>query len=694
MKMLEENSQIYTCRNLLEKSSGWLRQIVFSNESSFAFLISLLALTIAYRIHLSIGLFTNPVRPFDFNPAFHPIWFMLAYLPYDLALALACFLLSWLLSRVQFLTKQSKAFLILKISGFILLHIVLIALLLIHGAHTRLLFDAQTGLDYSILMEVFLNVSPIELIRFIGPTDYVFLLIPIGLFWLVMVSRWSLKIWMARVSIILIIFLSFSSVFAVNFRSHLVPAEIRFNPALFLLSDVAENMLFKQSSGARNVKMINGDESGIQLAGAIYNNQFKPVKFLPAKNNHPWNIVLFIMESVGTRYMFDTSYDNKMPMPFLHSIAKESWHLKKHYTTSNISTKAIFSLLSGLYDFFKRENFGTQPNTSVPSIHNFLGPSYDRFLVTPSPLSWYFPTAFVKNSGPMEIHSFENLNLRIKDERHSLGRYIGRDEIQTVDFFIRRLSEAREPFVGIYLSFAAHFPYFDYGVDYNIMEEDGRLISRYYNNLNLLDQMIKRIYDHLQDQGRLERTIFVIVGDHGQAFGQHHPDNYMHYRYSYNENLETPAIIYQPTLFKPKAIEFSTIHVDILPTLLDAMRIPYNPLLFDGESLFHNKLKRKYIFFYGHEEAISSLDTQKIKVQYSLKENRCWAFDLKLDPDEKNPLDCSSYKLQLEALQNFANYHDSGLVQYNACLREKKNFQGQRHPLLFTSKFSVAWPVQ
>jgi membrane-anchored protein YejM (alkaline phosphatase superfamily) len=230
--------------------------------------------------------------------------------------------------------------------------------------------------------------------------------------------------------------------------------------------------------------------------------------------------------------------------------------------------------------------------------------------------------------------------------------------------------------MGIYISFAAHFPYFDYGEDYRIMENDGRLISRYYNNLNLLDQMLKRVYDNLQKQGLLERTIFVIVGDHGQAFGQHHPDNYMHYRYSYNENLETSAFIYQPTLFKPRAVEFSTSHVDILPTVLDAMKIQYDPVSFDGESLFQNKLKRKYIFFYGLEECIASLDTNLIKVQYSLKENRGWAFDLKTDPDEKNPLDASSYSSQLEDLHRFVGVHDSNLVTYNAQLGDDRKSAG------------------
>jgi len=656
--------------------------IASSGKSALAFFICLLALTFLYRIQLTVGLLTNAIRPFDFIPTSHPIGFTLVCLPYDLALALGCFLIFWLLSRAQFLVKQSQILSIFKISGVIFLNISLMILFLIHGAHMRLLFDAQTGLDHSIIMEVFLNVSLIELLRFIDLRDFIFLLIPIGLFWGILLSPLALRVWVVRVSVVIIIILFVGSLFFANERKNNIPAEIRLNPAIFLLSDVVENGLFKHNPGHGNLKFVSGGKSGIQPIGSDVRNQMKPVKFLPPKNNHPWNIVFFIMESVGTRYMFDTSSGNPMPMPFLHRISKESWHLKRHYTSSNISTKAIFSLLSGLYDFFNQETFGIRSDASVPSIHNFLAESYDRFLVTPSPIKWYFPTEFVKNSGLTEMHYFENLNFRIKEELHSLGRYIGRDEVQTVDFFIQRMDKAREPFLGIYFSFTAHLPYFDYGPEYHIVKDDGRAISRYYNTLNLLDHMIKRIYDHLQKQGLLERTILVIVGDHGQAFGQHHPDNYMHHRYSYNENLETPAIIYQPALFRPKTFEIPTSHVDILPTLLDAMRIPCDPLLFDGESLFNHQLGRKYIFFYGHEGSISSLDTEQIKVQYSLKKNRCWAFDLKMDPGEKNPLDCSSYKLQLEALHQFVNDHDSSLIQYNVCLFEKRDFQGHRHPKL------------
>ena len=152
--------------------------------------------------------------------------------------------------------------------------------------------------------------------------------------------------------------------------------------------------------------------------------------------------------------------------------------------------------------------------------------------------------------------------------------------------------------------------------------------------------------------------------------------------YSYNENLEAPAILYQPALFKPRVFEFPTSHVTLLPTLLDAIRISYSPAVLDGESLFNNGPRQKPIFFYGYEESISSLDSDQIKVQYSLKRKRCWAFDLKMDPDEKNPLDCSSYSPRLEALRKFTRNHDSNLLKYSATRREEKELSGTETPVV------------
>jgi membrane-anchored protein YejM (alkaline phosphatase superfamily) len=657
------------------------KQMVSSSRSSYAFAVCLAAIILAYRIQLTIGLFTNSIRPFDFNPGSRPVGFMLTYLPYDLALILAGFSITWLFSQPSLFIKNSKALFILRIFGFISLHLAIFTMLVIHGAHLQLLFEAQTGLDTSIVMEAWKDITFMTILGFIKFKEILFILLPFGLFWLVLFLPLSVKRWMSGISIILVLLCSSFLVFAAKDESKNISREIRLNPALFFLSDVLNPASFREMADHRNIYKARKDELDLQLIRPVSIHPINPLKWLPPKSERPWNVIFFVMESVGSRYAFDTSH-GPMPMPFLHQMSKKGWYLKNHFTAANISHKAFFSLMSGLYDFFNRETFGLRRDAFIPSLYNFLAKTHESFLVTPTSTAWYFPAAFVKNSGLSEVHSFDNLKLSTKEEYHSLGHYIGRDEVETVDYFIKRINAAKEPFLGIYFSFAAHLPYFDYGPDYRIREDDGRAISRYYNNLNLLDQMIKRIYDNLKEKGLLKRTILVFVGDHGEAFGQHHPDNFMHSRYSYNENVETPAILYQPGLFKPRAVEIPTSHVDLLPTLLDAMRIPYDPSLFDGESLFQNRLQREYLFSYGYEGSISSISTRGIKVQYSLKNKNCQAFDLRVDPGEEHPLDCSPYQPQLEALHKFVDHHDSGLVQYNASLKEKKDFHGHRHPRL------------
>ena len=359
---------------------------------------------LAYRIQLTFGLFTGSVRPFDFNPETHPARFMLTYLPYDLALILACFWVAWLLSRMPCFFRNRATSSILKITGFIFLHLVILSLLIIHATHMRLFFDAQTGLDTAMIREVWLNIPIAELFKFIHFKEAALLLLPLGIFWLVLLLPLSLRLWMVRISILLLVLLSSIWAFAAHDRNNLIPSEIRLNPALFLLSDVTDRA-FARSPADQNLLSGKAEGNGIPLAGPMYSHSIKPSKWLPARDTRAWNVIFFIMESVGSRYAFDPGLGQSMPMPFLYRLSKEGWHLRNHYTTSNISNKAAFSLLSGLYDFFNRETFGVRADAHVPSLYHFLAGSHDSFLVTPSPITWYFPAAFVKNSGLPELHS-------------------------------------------------------------------------------------------------------------------------------------------------------------------------------------------------------------------------------------------------------------------------------------------------
>jgi hypothetical protein len=188
------------------------QRIASSGRSSLAFFVCALAMVLIYRIHLTWALFTRSIRPFDFDPSLHPIWFLVKYLPYDLVLVFSCFFLSWVFSHVSIPVKNRQIRIFITISGFILYHLFLISLFLIHGGHTRLLFEAQTGLSYFVILELFLNVPFIELIKFVDWKDGLFLLMPIGLFWGVLFLPFVFRVRILKGSIgLLILLFSFQS---------------------------------------------------------------------------------------------------------------------------------------------------------------------------------------------------------------------------------------------------------------------------------------------------------------------------------------------------------------------------------------------------------------------------------------------------------------------------------------------------
>lgn len=221
-------------KRFLAKCSSLLTGIADSNRLSFAFMICLLAITLVYRIQLTMDLFTNKVKPFDFNPTSPPIWFTVASLPYDLAFVSVCFLLSWLLSRMTSSSRQSRTSTVSRIPGLFLIHIVLMILILIHGIHGRLLFNVQTGFDTSVIKEAFSGISFVETSKLVELRDYLFLLFPFGLFWLVFLSPARFRIWIGRASVVWVILLLSLSLLVTRGKAKNVPDEIRLNPTLLI----------------------------------------------------------------------------------------------------------------------------------------------------------------------------------------------------------------------------------------------------------------------------------------------------------------------------------------------------------------------------------------------------------------------------------------------------------------------------
>ncbi len=132
--------------------------------------------------------------------------------------------------------------------------------------------------------------------------------------------------------------------------------------------------------------------------------------------------------------------------------------------------------------------------------------------------------------------------------------------------------------------------FFDPHSPYRLHPElDGRFAGserlKYEGEIAYVDLHIGKIIRLLESKKLLARTILVIVGDHGEAFGEH--GEFGHGIFCYEESLKVPLILYNPILFaKNKRIDSRINLADVLPSLLHYLAIPC-PQTVQGQS-FHD----------------------------------------------------------------------------------------------------------
>jgi len=686
-----------------------------STQILIHFFSALFLYSLCYRVLLYSRLYMDGKEVFSFKPVYTMgfmvkfVWNELVFVTLMTASALLFVrFFRWSWKGSQSGTPRKWVF----FTGLFAIHILFFVIANIYNTHYRLLFTMHTGLVYDVMVESFSAQGTGDLLQLLKWTDLVLVALPFGIFWSFLYFPKTWVTWRNRLigSLICLTFM-FHSVQLSNGQA--LGGELRESPVLFVIDDYLKHLinrsapdplkmlaqkqknnqnntpppqrlaqkLPKSKGNAKDIPYTKRtgprkkQSRSVKLVSPLFVYDIVPKKKLPPKTKHTWNVMFISLESTGFRYIFETPKGKPDAMPFLRSLAAKGWSGTRHFSPSNSSPRSLFSIFSGMYPNPQLFMFSMKRDNVLPSIFNFINQSHEPFLVTPGSLRWYFPKWFLMNSGFKEMYGYYSLYKMKQGPRGSPAR----NEIEVVDFALEKLKKAKEPFASIYITFAPHWPYTDYGPAYRVYKNTRRSILRYYNNLRLIDHQIKRLVDYLEKSGKMKRTILVFTGDHGEAFGQH-PGNWTHSRRSYNENYHTPLIFYQPKLFKPRIINDYTSHVDILPTLLDAMHIKYNSELFQGESLFQMAQRRKYIFLYGNENTISSISRNHIKVQYSLKRRRCWLYNLKTDPLEKKRLSCKGHEQQLRALLEYRKYQTKLLWTYNRTLQREGHFHKEKHP--------------
>jgi arylsulfatase A-like enzyme/Tfp pilus assembly protein PilF len=104
----------------------------------------------------------------------------------------------------------------------------------------------------------------------------------------------------------------------------------------------------------------------------------------------------------------------------------------------------------------------------------------------------------------------------------------------------------------------------------------------YLGDVAAADAALAPLIDPIVAQRRTGQTLVVLTGDHGESLGEH--EEATHGIFAYEATLRVPLIVFHPSRSQARVVSEPARHVDVLPTILDALSFPA-PRALPGRSL-------------------------------------------------------------------------------------------------------------
>jgi arylsulfatase A-like enzyme len=362
------------------------------------------------------------------------------------------------------------------------------------------------------------------------------------------------------------------------------------------------------------------------------------------------SVIWVVLESTAASYLrpFGGAASGPDPTPALSELAAEGVVFDAAYAAYPESIKGLYSLLC----------------SAAPAAHT-PAERYTAARIPCSPLAeqlravgyrtamfhsgWF---AYLGMAGVVADRGFDVL----ADAGVIGGAYatsFGVDEQSTVQRLLRFIdlepagSPARRPFFAMYLPIAGHHPYSAPGPTERPMpfgrETDYQL---YLNDLRFGDQALGALRAALKERGLDDRILWIVSGDHGEAF-QQHPGNFAHTLHLYDENVRVPLLIAAPGhpsfvvlrsaagqgaargLHAPQVASL----IDVAPTLMELIGLP-PPRDWQGLSLLAPAAERAVRFLTDHGLLQLGLRQGPWKFIDEVETGRARLFDLRADPTE------------------------------------------------------------
>jgi arylsulfatase A-like enzyme len=195
------------------------------------------------------------------------------------------------------------------------------------------------------------------------------------------------------------------------------------------------------------------------------------------------------------------------------------------------------------------------------------------------------------------------------------------------------------PFFAFYQFGATHYPYECSGESVSEDMSNEQILNAYKGCLRYVDEQLQHLLDGLKTRQLQDKTLVVIVSDHGEGFSQHYGRHgRLHGTLVYDEFLHIPLVITGPQLANISgSFTMPTSHADLAPTLLGLLDIPV-PMTMKGRDLTRNNESR--VLIAGSRPPVMQVSATEWpnKLVLSQETGAIELFDLAADPYETRNL--------------------------------------------------------
>ncbi|MEQ8352364.1 MAG: sulfatase-like hydrolase/transferase [Leptospiraceae bacterium] len=288
---------------------------------------------------------------------------------------------------------------------------------------------------------------------------------------------------------------------------------------------------------------------------------------LPANTN----VVIIILESA--REEFVDLERSKFFAPNL----RETIVAKHFFVPVPHSSNSHYSMYTGMHsgrDF--NELYGQlQPGTTMPVLLQKLGYK-NHYVYTDS-------TAFES-----EIIMLRKLNMSIIEKADFMKRknpetgepyasfQFGLDDVALVHETQNILDSVQEPFTMTAVMTNSHYPYHNPHPDQFNRFDNTKIRGRHRNGVDYGLHIADRIVEEFQKRDMAERTLFILISDHGESFGERGAHG--HSFSIYNEEVRVPLVFRHHQfhrVWQEDPLPRATM-LDLFPTIFDMLGLSYD----------------------------------------------------------------------------------------------------------------------